>query len=156
MTAVGAFSAAVNAGKYDGVSLGASVGGNLASLKEASVNDGFSRFGANGKIFGGMCKSLADVLFVGVEVYGRYSFFMKTEENTKGDVEGAPQFGGYLKAGLRPSESLLIYGVYGVQGSYTKIKNARAERCLSLPIVGGQRSLVVALSMLWVWVLLCA
>ncbi len=124
MTAVVAFSTAVNAGKYDGISLGASVGGNLASLKEASVNDGFSRFGANGKIFGGMCKSLADVLFVGVEVYGRYSFFMKTEENTKGDVEGAPQFGGYLKAGLRPSESLLIYGVYGVQGSYTKIKNS--------------------------------
>jgi opacity protein-like surface antigen len=124
ITVVATLLTTINAGKFDGIFLGASIGGNLASLKETSIKDGFSRWGANGKIFGGICKSLADVLFVGVEVYGRYSFFVKTEENTKGDVEGAPQFGGCLKAGLRPSENLLIYGVYGIQGNYTKIKNS--------------------------------
>jgi opacity protein-like surface antigen len=119
-----AFLSACNAGKFDGISLGASVGGNMASLKESSINDRFSRFGANGKLFGGICKSLFDTVFVGVEVYGRYSFFVKDEDNKKADVEGAPQFGGYLKAGLRPSENLLVYGVYGIQSNYTKIKNA--------------------------------
>lgn len=39
-----------HAGKFDGVSLGASIGGNLASLKEKSVADGFKQLGANGKL----------------------------------------------------------------------------------------------------------
>lgn len=124
LAVVASLSNGVNAGKFDGISLGASIGGNLASLKESSIKDGFSRFGANGKIFAGICKSLLDTVFIGAEIYGRYSFFMKSEENTKGDVEAAPQFGGYLKAGVRPSENLLIYGVFGLQSNAAKIKNS--------------------------------
>ena len=49
-----------HAGKFDGVSLGASIGGNLASLKERSVTDGFKQLGANGKLYAGIGKSFLD------------------------------------------------------------------------------------------------
>ncbi|QOL20060.1 outer membrane beta-barrel protein [Candidatus Bodocaedibacter vickermanii] len=112
------------AGKFDGVSLGASIGGNLASLKERSVTDGFKQLGANGKLYAGIGKSFLDIIFVGAEAFGRYSFFVKSEDVNKGSVDAAPQFGGYLKAGIRPSENLLLYGIYGIQSSSAKIKNA--------------------------------
>lgn len=124
ITFIAVFLTSVNAGKFDGISFGASIGGNLASLKDASVKDELRQFGANGKIFGGICKSLADVLLVGAEIFGRYSFFVKSEGPANGNVEGAPQLGGYVKIGVRPSESLLLYGVYGIQGNYAKIKGA--------------------------------
>ena len=117
-------STTLHAGKFDGVSLGASIGGDLASLKEGSVTDGFKQLGANGKIYAGIGKSFLDIVFVGAEAFGRYSFFVKPEEAKKGSVDGAPQFGGYLKAGIRPSENLLLYGIYGIQSSSAKIKNA--------------------------------
>lgn len=112
------------AGKFDGVSLGASIGGNLASLKEGSVTDGFKQLGANGKLYAGIGKSFLDIFFVGAEAFGRYSLFVKSEDVNKGSVDGAPQFGGYLKAGIRPSENLLLYGIYGIQSSSAKITNA--------------------------------
>lgn len=112
------------AGKFDGISLGASIGGNLASLKEGSVTDGFKQLGANGKLYAGIGKSLLDIIFVGAEAFGRYSFFVKPEDTNKSSLDMAPQFGGYLKAGIRPSENLLLYGIYGIQSSSAKIKNA--------------------------------
>ncbi|MBH1990015.1 MAG: outer membrane beta-barrel protein [Alphaproteobacteria bacterium] len=112
------------AGKFDGVSLGASIGGNLASLKERSVTDGFKQLGANGKLYAGIGKSFLDIIFVGAEAFGRYSFFVKAEDVNKGSVDAAPQFGGHIKAGIRPSENLLLYGIYGMQSSSAKIKNA--------------------------------
>lgn len=114
----------IHAGKFDGVSLGASIGGNLASLKDSSVTNGFKQLGANGKVYAGIDKSFLDIIFVGAEAFGRYSFFVKPEDASKGSIDGAPQFGGYVKAGLRPTENLLIYGVYGVQSSSSKIKGA--------------------------------
>jgi hypothetical protein len=114
----------INAGKFDGVSLGASIGGNIASLKQRSVTDGFKQLGANGKLYAGIGKSFLDVIFVGVEAFGRYSLFVKSEDANKGSVDAAPQFGGYLKTGIRPSENLLLYGIYGIQTSSAKIKNA--------------------------------
>ncbi|MDP3641214.1 MAG: outer membrane beta-barrel protein [Alphaproteobacteria bacterium] len=113
-----------HAGKFEGVSLGASIGGNLASLKEGSVTDGFKQLGANGKLYAGIGKSFLDIIFVGTEAFGRYSFFVKSEDVNKGSVDAAPQFGGYLKAGIRPSENLLFFGIYGIQSSSAKIKNA--------------------------------
>lgn len=116
--------APLHAGKFDGISLGASIGGNLASLKGSSATDGFKQLGANGKLYAGIGKSFLDILFVGAEVFGRYSFFVKPEDTSKESVDGAPQFGGYAKLGLRPTENLLIYGLYGAQSSSTKIKGA--------------------------------
>lgn len=113
-----------HAGKFDGISLGASIGGNLASLKDSSIADGFKQLGANGKVYAGIGKSFLDIVFVGAEIFGRYSFFVKPEDAKKGSVDGAPQFGGYVKAGLRPTENFLIYGLYGAQSSATKIKGA--------------------------------
>ncbi|MDP3936340.1 MAG: outer membrane beta-barrel protein [Alphaproteobacteria bacterium] len=114
----------LHAGKFDGVSVGASIGGNMASLKEGAVTDGFKQMGANGKLYAGIGKSFLDIIFVGAEAFGRYSFFVKTEDANKGSVDGAPQFGGYLKAGVRLSENLLLYSIYGIQSSSAKIKNA--------------------------------
>lgn len=114
----------LHAGKFDGISLGASIGGNLASLKDTSVTDGFKQLGANGKLYVGFGKSLFDIIFIGAEAFGRYSFFVKPDEAKKGFVDGTPQCGGYIKAGLRPTENVLIYGLYGVQSSSTKIKGA--------------------------------
>lgn len=112
------------AGKFDGLSLGASIGGNIASLKDSSVTDGVKQLGANGKLYAGIGKSFLDMIFVGAEAFGRYGFFVKPENATKESIDGSPQFGGYLKAGLRPTENLLIYGLYGVQSSSAKIKGA--------------------------------
>jgi hypothetical protein len=114
----------MHAGKFDGISLGASIGGNLASLKDSSVTDRFKQLGANGKVYAGIGKSFLDIVFVGAEIFGRYSFFVKPEDAKKGSVDGAPQFGGYAKAGLRPTENFLIYGLYGAQSSTAKIKGA--------------------------------
>ncbi|GEM_PF-1847827 len=114
----------IHAGKFDGLSLGASIGGNLASLKDSTVNTGLKQLGANGKLYAGIGKSFLDMVFVGAEVFGRYSFFIKPEDEIKKSVDGSPQFGGYLKTGLRPTENLLIYGLYGVQSSTAKIKGA--------------------------------
>ncbi len=114
----------LHAGKFDGVSLGASIGGNLASLKMGDVTDGFKQLGANGKLYAGLGKSFMDIIFVGAEAFARYSFFVKSEDINKGSVDAAPQFGGYIKAGIRPSENLLLYGIYGMQSSSAKIKNA--------------------------------
>lgn len=114
----------IHGGKFDGVSLGASIGGNMASLKETSITDGFKQLGANGKIYAGIGKSFLDILFIGTEVFGRYSFFVKPEDVQKESMEGSSQFGGYLKVGVRPTENLLIYGLYGVQTSSAKIRNA--------------------------------
>jgi opacity protein-like surface antigen len=116
--------APTHAGKFDGVSLGASIGGNIASLKEGSVTDGFKQIGANGKLYAGFGKSFLDIIFVGAEAFGRNSFFVKSQDTNKSFVDAAPQFGGYLKAGMRPSENLLLYGIYGIQTSSAKVKNA--------------------------------
>lgn len=117
-------STSLHAGKFDGVSLGASIGGNIASLKEGSVTDGFKQLGANGKLYAGIGKSFLDILFVGAEAFGRYSIFVKPDAMNKGSVDATPQFGGYVKVGIRPSENLLLYGTYGIQSSSDKIKNA--------------------------------
>lgn len=111
-------------GKFDGVSFGASIGANIASLKEKSITDGVKQLGANGKIYLGLSKSFLDVIFVGAEAFGRYSLFVKTEDFKKETAEGAPQFGGYLRAGIRPTENFLIYGLYGIQSNSAKIKGA--------------------------------
>jgi hypothetical protein len=113
----------VSEGKFDGLSFGASIGGNIASIKEAAVTDSLQQLGPNGKVYVGIGKSLLDFLFVGAEAYGRYSFFMKSKEPTKATVEGFPQFGAYLKAGLRPTEDLLIYGVFGLHTNSAQIKD---------------------------------
>lgn len=122
--------APLHAGKFDGISLGASIGGNLASLKDRSVTDGFKQQGANGKLYAGIGKSFLDLVFVGAEAFGRYSLFVKSEDVKQGSVDGAPQFGGHVKAGLRPTENLLLYGLYGVQSSSIKIKSAIAVKNL--------------------------
>lgn len=114
----------IHAGKFDGVYLGAGVGANIASLKEKSTTESIKQFGANGKIYAGIGKSLLDTLFIGAEGFARYSFFVKQSDIKEDSLEGAPQFGGCLKAGFRPTENLLFYGLYGVQTSATKIKNA--------------------------------
>lgn len=114
----------IHAGKFDGIYLGAGVGANIASLKEKSMTDSFKQFGANGKIYAGIGKSLLDTIFIGAEGFARYSFFVKKEDVKKDNLEGASQFGGYLKAGLRPTENLLFYGLYGAQTNATKIKTA--------------------------------
>jgi opacity protein-like surface antigen len=109
-------------GKFDGISLGASIGADIASLKEKSITEGVKQPGANGKIYVGLNKSFLDIIFIGAEAFGRYSFFVKAEASKKENAEAAPQFGGYLRAGIRPSENFLIYGLYGIQSSSTKIK----------------------------------
>src|SRR5690606_5362082 len=91
------------AGKFDGISIGASVGANVASLKEKSFADGIKQFGANGKVYIGIGKCLLDFIFIGTEVFGRYGFFVKSDDPQKENVQGASQLGGYLKGGIRPT-----------------------------------------------------
>lgn len=112
------------AGKFDGISIGASVGANVASLKEKSITDGIKQFGANGKVYIGIGKCLLDFIFIGTEVFGRYGFFVKSDDPQKENVQGASQFGGYLKGGIRPTENILIYGLWGIQNNSAKIKSA--------------------------------
>lgn len=114
-------------GKFDGISLGASVGANLASLKEKSINDRINQLGANGKIHAGISKSLLEFIFVGIEGFAQYSFFVKPEDIKRVAAEASPQFGGYLRAGIRPTENFLIYGLYGAQSSSTKIKGGLGQ-----------------------------
>ncbi|MCP5322979.1 MAG: outer membrane beta-barrel protein [Candidatus Paracaedibacteraceae bacterium] len=114
----------LHAGKFDGISVGAGIGANTAALKEKSTPDSLKQFGANGKIYVGVGKNFLDLIFIGAEGFGRYSFFVKQPDTMKENVEGAPQFGGYIKAGIRPTENLLIYALYGFQTNTVKIKNA--------------------------------
>lgn len=109
--------------KFNGISLGASGGGNYSSLKDASATDSLHQLGANGKLYVGLCKSLFDTLFVGVEGFGRYAFFKKTEKEST-MVDAGPQFGAYIKAGIQPTENILIYGLYGFQTNGAKLKEA--------------------------------
>lgn len=108
--------------KFDGVVLGASVGGNINHLKDKDLSDQVRQLGANGKIYLGLGKSFLDALFLGGEVFMGYDFLANPEEEkgkATASLNNSFKWGGYLKAGLRPTEDFLLYGLFGVQNNNT-------------------------------------
>ena len=114
----------LHAGKFDGLSLAAGIGTNVASFKELPTNDLAPRIGGNGKLYAGICKNLLELVFIGTEFFGEYRFFAPHLTSLQPTTQTGPQFGGYLKAGLRVSDNLLVYALYGSQTNAIKVQNA--------------------------------
>ncbi len=110
------------AAKFNGISGGASIGGNIASLKGGNLADTLKQWGANGKAYLGVGKTLADIVFLGVEGFCEYNFLAQDQEKEGNFLENSFQFGGYVRAGVCPSENILVYGVFGTQTNTSKVK----------------------------------
>lgn len=110
------FSGSTTNAKFDGIVLGASVGGNISTCGERSVSDTAKQLGANGKLYLGLGKSFLDVVFLGGEIFTGYDFLADPEDK-KGAVHLDKTFkwGAYFKGGIRPTENLLIYGLFGLK-----------------------------------------
>lgn len=110
-------------GKFSGVSAGGSIGGNVSSLKGGSIKDTLDQWGGNTKVYLGIGKSILDLAYIGIEGFAEYNFLPKKDDLKTGRLESGAQFGGYVRAGFRPTENILTYGLFGYQTNTTSVNN---------------------------------
>lgn len=110
--------------KYDGIVLGASVGGNISDLKEKDASETIQQLGGNGKLYLGLGKSFLDTVFLGGELFMGYDFLADPDKASTTKLGNNFKWGAYLRAGARPSENFLIYGLFGFQNNTTSAFNS--------------------------------
>lgn len=114
-------------GKFGGLSAGASVGGNISTLKGGNLKTDLNQWGGNAKLYLGIGKSVVDLIYVGVEAFGEYNFLPKSEMTNASRLESGVQIAGYLRAGIHPTDNTLVYALYGVQTKTSKVKSLTAN-----------------------------